>query len=45
MLPTNSYQLYTAAERHPRDLPAAGVAAGLRDLRLRIRRVLAGGGR
>ena len=45
MLPTNSYQLYTAAEQRPRDLPAAEIAAGLRDLRLRIRRALSSSGR
>lgn len=43
MFPTNAYPLYTASDRHPRDLPAAEIAAGLRDLRLRIRRLLPSG--
>lgn len=43
MFPTNSYQLYTPSEQHPRALPSAELAAGLRDLRLRIRRILPSG--
>lgn len=45
MFPTNACPLYTADERHPRYLPSAEIAAGLRDLRLRIRRVLSSSGR
>lgn len=39
MFQTLSYQLYTATEQQPpAGLPAAEFAAGLRDLRLRLRR-------
>jgi hypothetical protein len=43
MFQTLSYQLYTATEQHPSDLRAAHLrtgeaAAGLRDLRFRLRR-------
>jgi hypothetical protein len=40
MLHTMTYQLYTAADQRPADLPSGEIAAGLRDLRLSLGRAL-----
>jgi hypothetical protein len=39
MLHTMSYQLYKASEQRVSDLPSGELAAGLRDLRVRLGRV------
>lgn len=38
MLQTMMYQLYTAADQRPGDLPSGEIAAALRELRLRLGR-------
>lgn len=38
MLQTITYQLYTAADQRPADLPSGEIAAALRDLRLGLGR-------